>query len=145
VTTYLCTTGLAFRIFRGLTQVSEELCGRNEFAQLLIFLLDSLSWKLLFRGPHHRLCLVSPPNIYFFSHPPTPVPFSTPHITFAYAHLHILLSGRGGSMEGVHPPSPSSFAPRRSRPTIDFFCTPHRLLARTKLKSTCELHKHPQD
>ena len=48
-------------------------------------------------------------------------------------------------MEGVHPPSPSSFAPQRSRPTIDFFCAPRRLSARTKLKSTCELREHPQE
>ena len=71
--------------------------------------------------------------------------FSTPHITFTYAHLHILLSGTGGLMEGVHPPSPSSFTPRRSRPTVDFFCAPRRLPARTKLKSTCELREHLQD
>ena len=32
---------------------------------------------------------------------------------------------------GVHPPPPSSFAPRRSRPTVDFFGTPRRLPTRT--------------
>ena len=71
--------------------------------------------KLLFHGPHHHLCLISGPPYFFFSHPLTPVPFSTPHITIAYTHLHILLSGRGGPIEGVHPPSPSSFAPWRNQ------------------------------
>jgi len=35
--------------------------------------------------------------------------------------------GRGGSVEGVHPPSPSTFAPWSSRPRVVCFCAPHRL------------------
>jgi len=100
---------------------------------------------LIAEAPVPRPSSSSPPRlgppIFFFSHPPTPVPFSTPHITFAYAHLHILLSGRGGSMEGVHPPSPSSFAPRRSRPTVDFFCAPRRLPARNLLANCANIRK----
>jgi len=48
-------------------------------------------------------------------------------------------------MEGVHPPPPSSFAPRRSRPTVDFFGAPRRLPTRTKFTSTGELRQHPQE
>jgi len=48
-------------------------------------------------------------------------------------------------MEGVHPPPPSSFALRRSRPTVDFFGAPHRLPTRTKFTSTGELRQHPQE
>ena len=59
-------------------------------------------------------------------------------------HMHGLF-GRGGSMKGVHPPPPSSFAPRRSRPTVDFFGAPRRLLTRTKFTSTGELRQHPQE
>ena len=85
------------------------------------------------------------PPIFFLLPPTHSCFFSTPHITIAYAHLHTLLSGRGGLIEGVHPPSLSSFTLQRSWPTIDFFCTPCRLPARIKLKSTYELHEHLQD
>ena len=59
-------------------------------------------------------------------------------------HTHGLF-GRGGSMKGVHPPPPSSFALWRSRPTIDFFGAPRRLPTRTKFTSTGELRQHPQE
>ena len=78
----------------------------------------------LFWGPR-----LGPPKISFPTHPLRSFLHRMPHL-FTHPSTHCLF-GRGGSMEGVHPPPPSSFAPRRSRPTVDFFGAPHRLPTRT--------------
>ena len=62
-----------------------------------------------------------------FPHPPAPILpplFRSPPIQSQ--------PDRGGSVEGVHPPSPSTFAPWSSRPRVVCFCAPRRLPDRLK-------------
>ena len=64
-----------------------------------------------------------------FSHPPAPaLPPSTPHRGTPPTRTQ---PGRGGPMEGVHPPTPSTFAPWCSRHLVVCFYAPSRLPAKS--------------
>jgi hypothetical protein len=86
------------------------------FTYILIRYLIALA---PFRGPRHRLRLVSGPPKNFFSHPPAPFLFYIAWHIYLHIPVHTCLF------------PPSSFAPRRSRPTVDFFGAPRRLPTRT--------------
>jgi hypothetical protein len=54
--------------------------------------------------------------------------------------------GRGGLVEGVHPPSPSAFAPWSSRRLVACFHAPCRLPARlSNTKLYLRWRENPQD
>jgi hypothetical protein len=120
----------------GNTHVTGRTASRNVFYCLLIFLFETLIARLKFPGPRLPLCLVS--GQYIFFSPPTHSSLPTPRY-LSCTHLHTTLSGRGGPLEGVHLPSPSSFAPRSSRLTVDSFCAPRRLPARLMFIFTMRL------
>ena len=122
---------------------------RQQHVCWLIYILTGYPiTQALFLGPRHRLRLIlGPPKFLFPTHPLLLAFYTTS--TPIYTHLHTPCIHFYPVEEvrwwGFILPSPLSFAPQRSRLTIDFFGTPCRLLARTKLTSTCKLRKHPQD
>jgi hypothetical protein len=88
----------------------------------IIFIARLNSWALVFLSASSQARTISLPT-----HPLLLLPYT--FATILHTRLHNFLSGRGGPLEGVHPPSPSSFAPRSSRLTVDSFCAPCRLPA----------------
>jgi hypothetical protein len=101
--------------------------------------------QALFQGPRRYLRLVSGPPKIFFSPPTRSYLFfyttSTPNYSCLHTPCVHLYPVEEVRWRGFILPSPLSFAPQRSRPTVDFFGAPHRLPARTRIKyllANCE-------
>ena len=114
---------------------------RNMFYCLLIFLFETLIARLKFPGPRLPLRLVS--GQYIFFSPPTHSSLPTP-CYLSRTHLHTILSGRGGPLEGfirlLHRPSPRGAVNLPSTPSahpVDY-----RLDSCSYLPCDCG---HPQD
>ena len=76
----------------------------------------------------------------FFPHPPTPLYI---HLTTLHTHLHTILSGRGGPLEGfirpLHRPSPRGAVDLPSTPSVH--PVDYRLDLYSYLHATADIRK----